>query len=254
VESEVKTALQSWLLARGDDELILGQRDAEWCGLAPILEEDIAFANIALDELGHGALFYALLAELVDEDPRAYPDQLTFWREEEEFRNIQMVELPRGDWAFSMLRQFLFDSAELALLEALEGSLYTPLAEAAAKIRTEELYHERHTRLWVQRLGGGTEESRGRLQAALGALWPYTGQFFSPLPGEDLLVRENFIPPAHSLAPSWERRAIPLLQEIGLRLPPGPRLELERSQHTSHLKVLLEEMQSTARLEPGAEW
>ena len=124
-----------------DDELILGQRDSEWTGHAPILEEDIAFSNIAQDELGHATIWYGLLSELTGEEP----NELVFFRDFDDFRNVTLVELPNGDWAFSMLRQYLFDAFEMVRLSQLLESLYRPVAEAAAKIRMEELYHYRHT-------------------------------------------------------------------------------------------------------------
>src|SRR5215471_16608308 len=141
-------ALPTYLLALADDELLLGHRDSEWTGHAPILEEDIAFANLAQDEIGHAALWYGLLRNLDGSDP----DRLIFFREPGAFRNAQLVELPKGDWAFSMLRQYLFDAAESVRLPLLAVSTHRPLAEAAAKIRPEELYHLRHTQAWIQRL------------------------------------------------------------------------------------------------------
>jgi len=254
MEPELVESLAAWLLSLGDDELILGQRDAEWCGYAPILEEDIAFANLALDELGHATQYYTIQAELLGEDPITHPDRLAFWRDASEFRNVQLVELPRGDWAFSMLRQYLFDEAEGVRLEALVESRYAPLAETAAKIRNEELYHLRHTRAWVRRLAEGTPESRSRLQAALEQLWLYTTQLFTPPDGEDLLVQAGFSTPQAVQAAAWEGRVVPFLREVGLRIPEEQGLPLSRSEHTPGFGQLLEEMQSTARLEPGAEW
>ncbi|MCL4257815.1 MAG: phenylacetate-CoA oxygenase subunit PaaC [Anaerolineales bacterium] len=152
-------ALSGYLIALADDELILGHRDSEWTGHAPILEEDIAFANLALDEIGHAKLWYELAADLLGEDKTTYPDKLVYFREPAQFRNMQLVELPKGDWAFSTLRQYLFDAFEALRLEALSQSSYTPLAEIAARIRTEELYHLRHSQAWVPRLGLGTQDS-----------------------------------------------------------------------------------------------
>jgi ring-1,2-phenylacetyl-CoA epoxidase subunit PaaC len=156
----------AYLLALADDELILGHRDSEWTGHAPILEEDIAFANIAQDEIGHASLWYGLVQRLGG----AEPDRLVFFRPPSEYRNAPLVELPKGDWAFSMLRQYLFDAAEAQRLPLLAASAHRPLAEAAAKIRTEEIYHLRHTQAWIERLAQGTAESHGRTQAALDLL------------------------------------------------------------------------------------
>src|SRR5258708_18951852 len=166
----------AYLLALADDELILGPRDSEWTGHAPILEEDIAFANIAQDEIGHASLWYGLAHGLGG----AETDRMVFFRSPGEYRNAPLVELPKGDWAFSMLRQYLFDAAEAERLPLLAASSHRPLAEAAAKIRTEEIYHLRHTRAWIERLAQGTNESRNRVQAALDLLWPYALQLFRP--------------------------------------------------------------------------
>lgn len=246
--------LQDYLLALADDELILGHRDSEWCGHAPILEEDIAFANLALDEIGHAALWYGLLAELSEKDPNTHPDRLVYFREPMDYRNIQIVELPTGDWAFSVLRQYLFDACEQVRLDALVHSHYTPLADIASKIVKEEFYHYRHTSAWVRRLGLGSAESQLRMQNALNELWPYTGQMTQPLAGEDSLVQAGIVPASSELQPLWQAKVIPLLQESSLTLPDLPGMALQRDEHTPHLVVLIEEMQSVARSEANAVW
>lgn len=254
MDQELKDALKAHLLALGDDELILGHRDSEWCGHAPILEEDIAFANLALDEIGHAKLWYGLLAELMGEDPEAYPDRLVFFREPEAFRSAQMVELPKGDWAFSILRQWLFDAAEKVRLDHLKDSLYAPLAGAAAKIRTEEIYHLRHSQAWVRRLGLGTHESHARLQKALDELWPHTQQLFTSQAGEALLETAGIIPSSAQLETEWNAQVKPILEEAGLTLSQATAHTASRAIHTRHLSVLVTEMQSVARLDPEAEW
>ena len=253
LDPELADALRDYLLSMADDELILGHRDSEWCGHAPILEEDIAFANIALDEIGHAAIWYSLAAELAGEDPDEYPDQKIFFRDPVEFRCSQFVEQPKGDWAFSMLRQYLFDQAEKVWLAALRHSAYQPLAEAAAKIKTEEIYHLRHTQAWINRLGLGTRESHHRLQTALDKLWPFAGQLFVRVP-EEALVQTGFVPAADSLRKEWESLVIPHLEACDLVIPEAEQLISQRDQHTDHLKTLVTEMQSVARLEPGGKW
>jgi len=240
------------LLAMADDELILAHRNSEWAGHAPILEEDIAFANIALDEMGHAAIWYGLRGELTGEDT----DRLIFFRNAGAYRNVQLVELPRGDWAFSMLRQYLFDAAERVWLSHLAAGRYTPLAQAAAKIATEERYHLRHTSLWLRRLGQGTAESHARLQAALNVLWPYARQLFAPLPGDATLLDAAIIPNAALLRREWEGEVRPFLTECDLAIADGalPRRDIPRTEHTEHLMALLAEMQSVARMDPTAEW
>ncbi len=257
MKTDLKNALNDYLLTMGDDELILGHRDSEWSGHAPILEEDIAFANIALDEIGHASIWYSLLAELIGEDTDIYPDQLLFFRNYKDFRNAQILELPKGDWAFSMLRQYLFDVLENKKLNKLSESQYKPLAEAAAKIRTEEIYHLRHTTAWIKRLGLGTEESNRRLQTALDQIWFLTGQLFISLDNEEVLVSEGCVPERNKLKQEWNDEVIPFLESCELVLPDISTIsarQLTREVHTPYLRALVTEMQSVARLDPQANW
>ncbi len=252
MEPQVRDALSERLLAMGDDELILAHRNSEWTGHGPILEEDIAFTNIALDELGHASIWYGLRCDLTGEDA----DRLVFFRNAGQYRNVQLVELPRGDWGFSMMRQYLFDAAEGVTLGHLKASAHKPLAEAAAKIATEELYHLRHTALWLRRLGLGTEQSHARTQAALDVLWPYARQLFVPLPGDAALVAAGIVPDAALLQREWEAQVRPFLVECGLAVPDEalPRRDVPRAEHTEHLMALLSEMQAVARTDPEAAW
>jgi ring-1,2-phenylacetyl-CoA epoxidase subunit PaaC len=251
MNEELKTALTARLLAMADDELILGHRDSEWTGHAPILEEDIAFANIAQDEIGHAIIWYDLYSELTGEDP----DQLAFLRDAVDFRNVQLVELENGDWAFSMLRQYLFDTAEMILLAELVSSHYRPLADAAAKMRQEELYHYRHTSSWIRRLGLGTEESNHRTQNALDALWPYALQLFVPLPEDRLLVGASFVPDPVHVGQEWQEQVTSFLEEVELQVPSaGVPKATDRAQHTEFLVSLLSDMQLVVRTDPQAKW
>lgn len=239
------------LLAMADDEIILAHRNSEWIGHAPILEEDIALANISQDELGHANVWYGLVETITGENP----DKLVFFREAAKFRNVQMVELPRGDWAFTMLRQYLFDAYELLLLDKFQQSSYRPLAEACAKIRNEEIYHLRHTSSWVKRLGLGTEESHRRTQTALNELWPYAQQLFVPLPDESVLLTAKIVPDLAVLHEEWLGRIRPFLSTANLTIPDNQTPSTSsRSNHTPHLTTLLAEMQKVARLNPEAVW
>ncbi len=219
-----------------------------------ILEEDIAFANIALDEIGHAALWYGALADLNGEDRLTYPDRIVFQRPAGDFRSIQMVELPSDDWAFNIVRQYLFDAAELLRLESFKSSQYKPLADTGAKIINEELYHQRHNRAWMKRLGLGTEESHRRVQAAIDILWSYASQLFSQPSSSTDLVRLEFIGDGDVLQSAWQERVTAFLQECGLSVPDFEQLPFDRSQHTAHLPVLVTEMQSVARSDPLAAW
>ncbi len=255
MDSKLNASLAEYLTALGDDELVLAQRDAEWCGHAPILEEDIAFANLAVDELGHARTWYELAADLLSEDRGRFPDHLAYFRDAAEWRCVQLVTLPRGDWAFTLLRRYLFDVLEVLRLEGLKASGYAPLAEAAAKIYNEELYHVRHGKAWLPRLGRGTEESHARMQAALNSLWPYAAQLFLPLPGEEPLAAAGIVPETAGLEAGWRAAIQAALEAAHLTMPekfiPVTR---PRSQQTEHLMGLLSEMQMVARANPQARW
>ncbi len=235
-----------------DDELILGHRDSEWTGHAPILEEDIAFANIAQDEMGHAVMWLELLGQLSGRDP----DRLVFFRDAGDYRNIQMVELPKGDWAFSMVRQYLFDAWETVHLGALLKSSFQPLRQAAQKIIKEESYHRRHTEAWMRRLGLGTEESHARSQQAVNQLWPYAFQLFESGDRRDrILVEEGIFPDQMGLKENWRGQVIAFFANCGLEIPKSrPEAPIDRREHTEHLAPLLSELQKVARLDPLAAW
>jgi ring-1,2-phenylacetyl-CoA epoxidase subunit PaaC len=250
MNEQLQQALMDRLVAMADDEVILGHRDSEWTGHAPILEEDIAIANIAQDELGHAIIWYELAEPFTGNDA----DSMAFFRDARQFRNVQMVELPNGDWAFTMTRQFFFDAYELALLTRLTRSSYKPLADAAEKVRREEVYHFRHSSVWVERLGLGTEESRGRMQRAVDHLWPYALQLFRPMPLDHLLTAEGMFPEPDALRAAWEEVVIPHLQKSGLTPPDAEPIYAHRHHHTEHLVDLLADMQMVARSLPDAVW
>lgn len=248
---ELQAALIRKLTALADDEIILAHRDGEWTGHAPILEEDIALANIAQDELGHATLYLELRRALDGSDA----DQLAFFRNAGEYTNVRLVELPKGDWAFTMLRQFLFDAYEALWLDAARGSTYAPLAEVAAKAMREEKFHLQHTALWVERLALGTEESRRRTQNALNELWPHVAQLFAPVPGEAELVAAGIVPDLGEVRARWEGFVLPhLTGKCGLLLPMVLADAVDgRDVHTEHLAPLLAEMQGVARQHANAE-
>lgn len=250
-----KKALAAYLVAMGDDELILGHRDSEWTGHAPILEEDIAFANLALDEIGHARLWYELAADLMGVDRARFPDQQVYFRPAADFRCLQFVELPKGDWAFSMVRQYLFDAFEQHHLVGLVKSKHQPLADVAARIRTEELYHLRHTQAWVPRLGLGTEESRARMQAALDELWPYAQALGAPLPGALELLEAGLVPGSSSLFDLWSEEVTQFLKEAGLQVPPADNdVQADRAVHSEYFPALISDLQEVAQLDPEAQW
>jgi ring-1,2-phenylacetyl-CoA epoxidase subunit PaaC len=245
-----KRAMAGRLLEMADDELILAHRDSEWTGHAPILEEDIAFANIAQDEMGHALVWYEIRRSLTGDNP----DHLVFFRKPSEFRNVQMVELPKGDWAFSMVRQWMFDMWEAIHLESLKQSDFTAIADAAKKILKEETYHLRHTRAWVRRLGLGTGESNRRMQAAVDQLWPYSGQLTGPPAGYQLLVGQSLMPDLGRLAALWKEAVRAELANANLRVPGSELLSTDRGEHSQYIPALIEELQQVARLEAEARW
>lgn len=252
MDEVIKRALVERLLGMADDELVLAHRNSEWIGHGPILEEDIALANLAQDELGHATVWYGLLAALTGDDP----DKLVFFRDAEAFRCVRLVALPKGDWAVTMLRQYLFDAYEMALLSQLRESAYGPLRDAVQKIRVEELYHYRHSSIWVRRLGLGTAESGGRMRAALALLWPFVGQLFAPADGG--LVAAGIWPDMGEVLAVWRGVVVPHLRESGLVVEEGwgddGGVPAGRDHHTHHLAELVADLQKVARAHPDAKW
>ena len=246
--------LIEYLLRLGDDRLILGHRLSEWCGHGPILEEDIATSNLALDLLGHASMLLRLAGQV--EGQGRDEDALAYWRDEHEFRNLQLGELPNGDFGFTILRQFLFDAWSFQQLEALTRSSHAELAGIAAKALKETRYHVRHSSEWVLRLGDGTEESHRRMQAALEELWPWTGEFSYQDEVDRALRADGVVPDLEPLRGPWEVLTRDVLTRATLTIPPVPmRMTGGRfGRHTEHLGHLLAEMQIVARSHPGAKW
>src|SRR5512135_1453163 len=243
------TAAIALLTTFADDELILGHRDSEWTGHAPILEEDIAFSNIAQDEMGHALLWYTVLHEKLDQP---HPDRMAFWRKANEFRNAQFVELPKGDWAVTIIRQYLFDVYEQVRNEELLKSDFQPMVDVVSKIKREEVYHLMHSRGWVLRLGDATAESHNRMQTALDQLWPYALGLFEPI-----AEAPEYSAKLNDLRQTWLNVATPILTQATLFIPTQaePIIGGRNRQHTGHLIDLLKDMQKVARTEsPETVW
>jgi ring-1,2-phenylacetyl-CoA epoxidase subunit PaaC len=243
-----------YFLGLGDDRLILGHRLSEWCGHGPILEEDIALTNIALDLIGQATLFLKLAGAA--EGKGRSEDDLAFLRDAVEFRNVLLAELPRGDFAFTVMRQLLFSVFSLLQMEALSSSGDPELAGVAAKAAKETRYHVRHATQWVVTLGDGTDESHRRAQSALDELWRYTGELFIPTPADlDAVNAGAGVDPA-SLAAGWQAQIGEILRVAGLTLPTAGYMQRggREGRHTEHLGHLLSEMQILARSHPGAQW
>ncbi|GAB6932749.1 1,2-phenylacetyl-CoA epoxidase subunit PaaC [Calditerricola satsumensis] len=249
-----KAALVDLLYQLADDELFLGHRDSEWLGLAPDIEEDVAFSSIAQDEVGHAAYFYQLLSELGEGDA----DDLAYGRAAAERRNARLVERPNGDWAYTIVRHLVYDVFEGVRLEALASSSYAPLAHGAVKIRREERYHLLHMETWFTRLGQAGGEAKERLEKAVAAIWPEIGDLFSLGAHADVLVAEGILPVTRAeMVSRWEARLKPLFEAAQLAwpgTPPLPAQDGRLGQHSPDLDALLDTMAEVYRLEPAARW
>jgi ring-1,2-phenylacetyl-CoA epoxidase subunit PaaC len=254
LSDETRTALVEYLQRHGDDRLVLGHRLSEWCGHAPILEEDIALANIALDFVGQANLLLGLAGRLEGQGRDA--DALAYFREAVEFRNLRLAELPKGDFGFSIVRQFLFDAYDVPFLDALQRSAHSELAGIAGKAYKEARYHLRHSAEWVIKLGDGTEESHERVQSALDQLWRFTGELFTTDDTDRALLTAGIAPDLGALESRWRDRVTTVVRQATLELPESAPAMLggRRGRHTEHLGHLLAEMQIVARSFPGATW
>ncbi len=251
-----KTDLFDFLLELADDALIHGHRLSEWCGHAPVLEEDLALANIALDHIGRANALYGLAAKV--EGGGRSADDLAFLRDPTEFRNTNIVELPRGDFAFTVLRLFLSGQYNYLQFRALTDCDETELAGISGRSVNESTYHLRHSSAWLERLGRGTEESKRRLEEALADLWPYTSEYHSTSAAAQRLMGEKMIPDLSGIFDDWLGAVRSCFDSAALEMPEAPDSEM-RGQgrsglHTEHLGHLLAEMQILQRSFPGAKW
>jgi ring-1,2-phenylacetyl-CoA epoxidase subunit PaaC len=253
--------LLKFLVTLADDELILGHRNSEWTGHAPILEEDIAFSNIAQDELGHSLALYTLFSELSGTSP----DKMVFDRAWQNFACCRFVTYPKGDFAYTVVRQYLFDEAEHVRMNSLRESSYEPLSGVAQKILSEEAYHLMHSKGLVVRLGDATEESHRRMQEAVTEAFPQALGMFEKFAGEAGLVKDGVIKASDALLEQWLDRIVPTLTEVTLK-PEIRRLNGtwdtqckpdeggRQGRHTEHLKALVADLQSVYQTAPGSGW
>ncbi len=260
-DDKIQIALRHLVLALADDEFVLGHRDSEWTGYGPILEEDIAFSNIAQDEIGHALVWYNLYQDLGGPNP----DQMAFRRPWNEFTCCQFVEYPKTDFAYTVVRQFLFDMAEEVKLRALAGSSYKPLAGAAARISKEELYHRLHLQSLIERLGTATTESIKRMQEALNTAFPQAIGMFEPLEGEHDLIAAGIFAGNARIEGEWldAIKAVMGMTELKLPLDIGNRDTVMRLRagyggrkrsHTPHLKLLVDDLQTVLNTAPDSKW
>lgn len=274
LDAATKPAVIDLLYRLGDDSLIIGHRNSEWTGLGPILEEDIAFSSMAQDKMGHALAFYRLLNELGEPDP----ERIAYERGPGAYRCCSLVTLEflnsdgakpelsnnpvrdelvsHGDWAGSLVRQFLFSEADAIRMVALEESTYEPLAQLTRKLRGELKYHTLHGRLMMEKLGRATPESRERLQSALTQLWPHALGIFEPTRYDDQLAEAGICPAEAELCSRWRSEVEPIIERAGLSIPSksSPNFGGRAGKHGPQLAAVLDAMQKVYRLSPGAIW
>ena len=253
LDAKVAAALAELLLTMADDEFVSGFMDSEWTGIAPLLEEDIAVSSISQDELGHARALYQLLAALRDDG--SDEDGIAYDREPDDYRHARLLDHPRGDWADTIARRFLYELADEARLASI-GPGYRPLADLVEKLRREERYHRMHVVAWINRLANGGSEARRRLEAALQAQGVDAPTVFTPIEGERALLEAGILTRSMAEAEAaWRADLTTILVPLGLALPPsmepGPS---GRREHSAAFRWLWTEFTSVRRSEGGATW
>ncbi|GHO84453.1 1,2-phenylacetyl-CoA epoxidase subunit PaaC [Dictyobacter formicarum] len=269
VPPDLQQPLSNFLLSLADDEFILGYWDSEWTGVAPMLEEDVACSSIAQDEIGHARLFYQEVAALTG----SVPDQVAYNRTLTEYRQVQLVERRRGNWAFTCARRFFYETADQVRLASLTTSTYLPLVEAIGKIQREEVYHQMHSSVWLNRLATGTPTAYQMLTEALQQLWPDALGLFEPFQNEDILLAAGILPvPSATLEQRWLSSIVPVFERLQLPLPITKGASSEESsaavyhptiaaqlggrqgQHSADFADLWDQMTMVSRMDPQASW
>ena len=246
--------LLTFVLRMADDNLVLGHRLSEWCGHAPMLEEDLAMPNMALDLIGQARSLYQYAAEI--EGKGRTEDDFAYLRRERDYLNCLLVERPNGDFAHTMLRQFWFAAYLHPLWEGMQVSSDETLAGIAGKAVKEVAYHIRHAGEWVVRLGDGTEESAARMNDAVEELELYLGELFESDDVTEAMAEAGIAPDPASLRPAFDRVVLPVFAEAGLEMPeaPWPQTGGRQGRHGEHMGYLLAELQHMQRTYPGASW
>ena len=249
-----ETPLVLYTLRRADDALILGHRLSEWCGHAPMLEEDMALSNIALDLLGQARELYSYAAKVEGKDNDE--DKFAYLRDVRQYRNLLLVEQPNGDFAHTLVRQFFYSAFADLYWGGMVKSSDATLAAIAAKSEKESAYHLRHSSEWIVRLGDGTEESRARAQAAIDHLWAFTGEMFAIDDSERGLIDQGVAIDPATLRQQWLNIVSSVVSEATLDLPKNHWMQQggRSGRHSEHLGHLLSELQSMQRTFPGATW
>ncbi len=247
--------LTEFLLLLGDSAMVQGQRLCEWCGRAPAVEEEMALMNVGLDLVGQARNWLEYAAVRINDGRDA--DMLAFRRDERAYRNLLLVEQPNGDFAVTMVKQFLYDAWQYHLLEALTESTDEQVAAIAKKSLKEVTYHLRRSSEWVERLGDGTEESHARMEAAIDTVWRFTFELHRCDAGMQALAAAGVIPQADELAQRWQTTVADVLEKSTLTMPEAARsfyLNGRDGMHSEHLGILLAEMQFLQRAYPDASW
>ena len=251
----MSNALKDLLYKMADDALIIGHRNSEWTGIGPMLEEDLAFSSMAQDKIGHAQALYKILNEVLGE---ADADTLAFKREEKQFKCCHFVEQPIGEYDFSIVRQFLFDHAELIRYDILTQSSFQPLAQLAKKVKGEIKYHVMHADTFVKQLGNGTEESKARIQSSLNYAWHLALGIFEKSEFENDLIAENIFVGEDELKKRWLEKIIAVMESANLKVPATDEIKIvyggRKGFHSEYLKPLLDEMCEVVRTDIDAEW
>jgi ring-1,2-phenylacetyl-CoA epoxidase subunit PaaC len=252
-EQKIK-AIKELLFKIADDQLIIGHRNSEWTGLGPILEEDIAFSSIAQDKIGQSLALYNILHDMGENEP----DELGFSRKAADFKCCHLVEVPNGEYDFSLMRHFLFSHAENQRFEMLTESSLDPLANLAKKLKGEVKYHIMHADTWILQLGRGSEEGRTRLQTALNSSFNLALGIFEPGDYENELEEMKTFEGENALQKKWLEKIEPIIDKAMLKLPDknswNPSYGGRKGNHTQYLQPLLDEMAEVFKIDPEAEW
>lgn len=247
--------LINFVLSQADNALLTGHRNSEWCGHGPVLEQDIAITNISLDLIGQARNFYQYAAALRDDG--STEDSFAYLRDVREFRNCLLTEQPNGDWAHTILRQFLFSNYQHLLYTDLQAGNDQQLAAIAEKALKEVAYHLRWSSEWVIRLGDGTAESHNRMERALADLWSYTGELFMAAPFEEHAAATGILVESFSsLKEKWEEKVKQVFTEATLSFPGNTFMHKggKEGNHSEHLGFILAELQFMQRAYPNAQW
>ncbi len=266
--------LLNYILQLGDNALINGQRLSEWCGHGPVLEQDIALTNIALDHIGQARSLlqyaaevynnlnaeeqnYVLNANLKNANGIATEDTLAYLRDAWDFKNVLLVEQPNEDWAYTVARSFFYDHFCVLNFQELVNSADKTLAAIAEKSLKEALYHRKWSSEWVIRLGDGTDLSKAKMQEAINERWVYTGEMFTPSEADTAMLAQGIAPNLQSLLPKWQEAVTAILEEATLNIPPADVWMQQGGKvgtHSEHLGYILTELQFMQRAYPGMEW